>query len=414
MTSSEYQSALEWLYSRVPNYQEIGAGAYKPGLENIKKLCEYFGNPQEKFKNIHVAGTNGKGSVCHMLSSVLQKNGYKTGLYTSPHLVNFTERAKINGQEIPESWVYAFILRLKNLPEEIRPSFFEFTTVMAFTWFAEQEVDIAVIETGLGGRLDATNILSPIITVITSIDLDHQDLLGETLEDICKEKAGIIKPNTPVVSGVIQAELKKIIQMTAEQNHAKYIDAEAVRIKYETDLQGWYQKQNLKTAVGILRELSNSGFPLSEEKVRKGLLQVQATANLKGRWQIMQKEPYVVCDTGHNEAGLSELIAQWESLQGKKYIILGFVKDKKVENILKQLPKSEDYHYIFTRPEIQRGRNPQEYENEIIQQGVSYQFAQNVMEAYHAALKLADKKDSIFIGGSNFLVGDFLKNYLQE
>lgn len=283
MTKQEYQEALEWLFVQMPNYQNDGIKAYKPGLDNIIKLCQYFNNPQDKLKMIHIGGTNGKGSTSNMLASVLQEEGYKTGLYNSPHLVHFTERIKVNGINADEEFVFNFIQKLKNLPEDIKPSFFEFTTIMAFEYFHQQNVDIAIIEVGLGGRLDATNIISPILSAITNVALDHTNILGNTVEEIATEKAGIIKTGVSVVSGDQNLSVKNIIQAKAHEVKAKFIDATFLSPDLESDLKGSYQKNNIKVVVALTEELRVQGISISEESLKNGLLNVHRNTNFIGR-----------------------------------------------------------------------------------------------------------------------------------
>lgn len=355
-TTEEYQSALEWLFTQMPNYQIDGQKAYKPGLDNIKKLCDFFGNPQNKLKTIHIGGTNGKGSTSNMLASVLQEQGYKVGLYNSPHLVEFTERIKVNGTNANKSFVFDFINKLKNLPKDIKPSFFEFTTIMAFQYFYEQKVDFAIIEVGLGGRLDATNIISPLVSAITNIALDHQNLLGETLEEIATEKAGIIKPKTTIICGEEQPEIKKVIQENAQSKEANFIDATSIATPYKTDLKGDCQKKNIRVVIEIIQELKKLGFQISEQSIENGLLNVHNNTKFMGRWFEVSKNPLVVCDTGHNHAGLTEVFKQLNAIPKKKHIVIGFVNDKKIEPVF-DLTSPKDCYY-FVKPQINRGLPP--------------------------------------------------------
>ncbi|MGZ5197606.1 MAG: bifunctional folylpolyglutamate synthase/dihydrofolate synthase, partial [Kaistella sp.] len=284
MTNQEYQDAVDWLFVQAPNYQIDGKKAYKPGLQNITRLCEFFGNPQDKIKTIHIGGTNGKGSTSNMLASVLQESGYKIGLYNSPHLIDFTERIKVNGQNCDKEFVYHFILKLKNLPADIRPSFFEFTTIMAFEYFAEQKVDFAIIEVGLGGRLDSTNIIKPLVSAITNVALDHQNILGNTVEEIATEKAGIIKQNTPIISGDDTETVKAIIRNKAAEKNAEYIDATLIQADLPSDLKGNYQLKNTKVVIALVEALRNLEIEIPQEKVEKGLLNVQKNTGFIGRW----------------------------------------------------------------------------------------------------------------------------------
>ncbi|WP_336665032.1 folylpolyglutamate synthase/dihydrofolate synthase family protein [Elizabethkingia meningoseptica] len=410
MTKQEYQEALEWLFVQMPNYQNDGIKAYKPGLDNIIKLCQYFNNPQDKLKMIHIGGTNGKGSTSNMLASVLQEEGYKTGLYNSPHLVNFTERIKVNGINADEEFVFNFIQKLKNLPEDIKPSFFEFTTIMAFEYFHQQNVDIAIIEVGLGGRLDATNIISPILSAITNVALDHTNILGNTVEEIATEKAGIIKTDVPVVSGDQNLSVKNIIQAKAHEVKAKFIDATFLSPDLESDLKGSYQKNNIKVVVALTEELRLQGISISEESLKNGLLNVHRNTNFIGRWFEYSQAPLTICDTGHNQAGLEYVFHQLETYSQPKHIVLGFVNDKKIDEVIPLLPKKEKFYFV--KPSIQRGRNPQEYEDLIQKENLNYQIFNDVQSGYLAALENCKNDEMIFIGGSNFVIGDFLEKNL--
>mgnify|MGYP000902844742 FL=1 len=412
MTELEYQEAVDWLYVQNPNYQVEGKKAYKPGLDNIIALCEFFGNPQDKIKTIHVGGTNGKGSTCHMLSSVLQESGYKVGLYTSPHLIHFTERMKINGVKAERDFVYDFILKLKKLPTHIKPSFFEFTTVMAFEYFLQQKVDIAIIEVGLGGRLDSTNIISPLVSAITNADLDHQNILGNTLEEIANEKAGIIKNSIPIVCGEEKILIKNIFKNKAKENNAPFIDATEITADFETDLKGNYQLKNLKVVLSIVEQLKKLNFTISNENLKKGLLQVQKTTGFMGRWQQISEKPLIICDTAHNFAGMQEVIDQLEKIKMQKHLVLGFVEDKELSHLLEVLPK--DYAYYFVKPTLERGRNPQEYEDQLKKHKINYKIFEKVMDGYLAAKQIVKENEMLFFGGSNFIVGEILENILEN
>lgn len=274
MTSQEYQEAIDWLFVQMPNYQIDGEKAYKPGLDNIRKLCDFFGNPQDKIKTIHIGGTNGKGSTSNMLASVLQESGYKTGLYNSPHLIDFTERIKINGKNCDKRFVYDFIRKLKHLPEDIRPSFFEFTTIMAFEYFYQQQLDFAIIEAGLGGRLDSTNIIKPLVSAITNVQLDHQNILGDTIEEIAIEKAGIVKEKTAIISGDENPVVKEIIHQKATEVTADFIDATEIKTDLISDLKGNYQKKNIRVVLALVNELRKQGLEISDKHLKLGLLNV--------------------------------------------------------------------------------------------------------------------------------------------
>ncbi|STD12200.1 Folylpolyglutamate synthase [Chryseobacterium carnipullorum] len=329
MTNGQYQEAVDWLFVQAPNYQIDGLKAYKPGLENITKLCDFFGNPQEKIKCIHIGGTNGKGSSSNMLASVLQDAGYKVGLYNSPHLIDFTERIKINGKNCDKEFVYHFIQKLQTLPEDILPSFFEFTTIMAFEYFYQQKVDFAIIEVGLGGRLDSTNIIKPLVAAITNVQLDHQNILGDTIEEIASEKAGIIKPHIPIISGEETDLVKNIIRQKAENENAPFIDATTIQTDLISDLKGNYQKKNIRVVLGLIDELKKLNIPVSDKNIENGLLNVYQSTGFIGRWFEFSKDPLTICDTGHNQAGLEYVFSQLNSIDRHKHVILGFVNDKK-------------------------------------------------------------------------------------
>ncbi|SEG15459.1 dihydrofolate synthase / folylpolyglutamate synthase [Halpernia humi] len=411
-TEEQYQKDLNWLFAQLPNYQLQGQNAYKPGLENIKKLCDFFGNPQESLKMIHIGGTNGKGSTSNMMASVLQEAGFKTGLYTSPHLVDFTERIKINGENCDKEFVFNFIQKLKKIPSEIQPSFFEFTTIMAFEYFKENKVDFAVIEVGLGGRLDSTNIIKPLITAITNVDKDHQNLLGNTVSEIAFEKAGIIKENIPIISGTENPEVLEIFKKKAIEKSAEFIDATKLTNAYKSDLKGNYQEKNIKVVLGIVQNLRKLNVQIPEEALQNGLLNVQKNTGFLGRWTIFSENPKTILDTAHNLAGLEMVFQQLEGFKTKKHLILGFVKDKALDDILKILPKNSDYYFI--KPNLERGRNPKEYEADLKKYEINYKIFQSLSEAYLFALQNIKKDEILYIGGSNFVVGEFLENSLQN
>ncbi|WP_312076882.1 folylpolyglutamate synthase/dihydrofolate synthase family protein [Chryseobacterium sp.] len=411
MTNQQYQEAVEWLFVQAPNYQIDGEKAYKPGLDNIKKLCAFFGNPQEKLKSIHIGGTNGKGSSSNMLASVLQEEGYKVGLYNSPHLIDFTERIKVNGKNCDKPFVYDFILKLKNLPEDIRPSFFEFTTIMAFEYFHRQNVDFAIIEVGLGGRLDSTNIIKPLVAAITNVQLDHQNLLGNTIEEIAKEKAGIIKSTIPIISGDENDVVKNIIKAKAEKENAPFIDAALFTTDLKSDLKGNYQEKNIKVVLALIEELKKQNLKISDQNIENGLLNVHQNTGFIGRWFEFSKNPLTICDTGHNQAGLEYVFAQLNSIDKHKHVILGFVNDKKIDEVMTLLPKDSEFY--FAKPSIHRGRHPEEYENLLVEAKISYKIFDSVQDAYLSAKQKATDSEMIFIGGSNFVVGEFLEKNLE-
>lgn len=401
-----YQESINWLFSQIPNYQNTGNDAYKPGLQNIEKLMNFYENPHTQFKSIHIAGTNGKGSTSHALASILQEAGYKVGLFTSPHLKNFTERIRINGKECSESFIYENILKIKNSNLN-NYSFFELTTAFAFKYFAENKVDIAIIEVGLGGRLDATNIITPEICGIVSISFDHQELLGNTLEEIATEKAGIIKRKIPVVVGEKNPNLVALFQKISDDKGSKMIIPE-----YDfmlTDLKGFYQNQNQKVVLGIIYELIKNGWKVNENNISEGLLNVVKNTKLRGRWEILQQNPLIICDTGHNQAGIQQIVHQLQTLNKDVLVLLGFVKGKNIDEILTLLPKN--YTYIFTKPTIFRGISPYEYEHLIKNHQLNYKIIEQIEEAYLFVNKEVNYDKLIFIGGSTFIVSDILEKF---
>lgn len=403
-----YQDTLNWMFSQLPMYQHQGKAAFKKDLSNTLILAKHLNNPEKKFKSIHVAGTNGKGSTSHMLASVLQEAGYKVGLYTSPHLKDFRERIKINGQEVSKQFVISFIKRNKVFFEANKLSFFEMTVGMAFEYFVKQKVDIAIIEVGLGGRLDSTNIITPEVSVITNIGLDHTQFLGNTLELIAAEKAGIIKPNVPVVIGETQKQTKPIFDNISKANLSKIVYADkSVKETYGSDLIGTYQSKNIKTAIQSVKVLQNKGFEISNENIKNGLLNVVPNTGLLGRWQVLNQNPKVVCDTGHNREGLTYVMQQlsnetFESL----HIVFGVVNDKDLESIVDLLPKKARYY--FCKPNIPRGLDADELKQKLYKYNVIGKSYNSVNEAYKAALKNTKKEDFIFIGGSTFVVAEII------
>lgn len=407
-----YAKAIDFLYNDLPVYQHAGVVAYKPSLKNIIELCEALKNPQNQWKSVHIAGTNGKGSTAHMLSSVLQTAGYKVGLHTSPHLVSFTERNKINGVEMSESFVATFVKKNLSLIKNFQASFFEVVVAMGFDYFAQEKVDIAIIETGLGGRLDATNIINPEVSVITNVGLDHVNILGESLEQIAQEKAGIIKPYTPIVIGEKREQLIEIFQSVAREKKAETYFPLDLPSKIDLDLKGIYQKENAKTVLAALEILNQKGFSTTPENISKGLENVMKNTGLQGRWQVVQKKPYMVLDTAHNADGFKQIQKQLEIFKGlKKFFILGFVADKNVKEILTYLPQNATY--FFCEPNIPRALNLMELKK-IVPSGIEAYYFNNLEKAFSAAEKIANTEDFIYIGGSNFIVGEFLENYLRD
>ena len=400
-----YLETLDWMFTQLPIYQRQGATAFKKDLTNTLAFAEKLNHPQKKFKTIHVGGTNGKGSTSHMLASMLQEAGYKVGLYTSPHLKNFTERIKINGKEIPNKKVIDFIAENKTFLEEQKLSFYEMTVGLAFDFFADESVDIAIIEVGLGGRLDSTNIITPEVSVITNIGLDHTQFLGETLPEIAVEKAGIIKENIPIIIGEKQQEVASVFEKIAKQKSASITFASDDKTDYKTDLLGDYQKNNTRTAVSAIKQLH--GFSISEEHIKKGLLRVVKNTNLLGRWQILQENPKVICDTAHNKEGLIYVLNQ---LKKEKYeqlhIVLGAVNDKKLDDVLPLFPKKANYY--FCTPNIPRGLSANILQQIAREFSVRGEVFSSVNEAYTVAKNTAKKNDLIYVGGSTFVVAEII------
>ncbi|MEM8509280.1 MAG: folylpolyglutamate synthase/dihydrofolate synthase family protein [Bacteroidota bacterium] len=399
-----YKATLEWMYAQLPMYQKKGISAFKGKLDNSMALAEHLGHPERRFKSIHVAGTNGKGSSCHMLASVLQEAGYTTGLYTSPHLKDFRERIRINGKMIPKDVVKEFVAQHRSFFEHYQLSFFEMTVGMAFYYFAEQQVDIAIIEVGLGGRLDSTNIIRPEVCLITNIGYDHQEILGDTLQKIALEKAGIIKRNVPVVISERQKETETIFRMIASQKKAPIEFADDQDIpSYKTDLLGEYQQKNSKGVVACLAHLAQ--FSIPEAARVKGLKNVVPNTGILGRWHILKNQPRVVCDTAHNKAGLEFVIRQLGKQQFRKlHLVLGFVSDKNVAELLDVFP--EHGQYYFVTPNIPRGMKAEEVKKIAAGLGYTGKCYSSVKKGLKKALALAKKEDMIFIGGSTFVVAE--------
>ncbi|MGE0635772.1 MAG: folylpolyglutamate synthase/dihydrofolate synthase family protein [Bacteroidia bacterium] len=429
-----YRETLNYLFSQLPMYQRIGHAAYKANLNNTIEICRILGNP-EQFLNgrcIHIAGTNGKGSTSHFLASILQSAGYKTGLYTSPHLKDFRERIKINGKMIPKKKVVAFVEKHKTAFEKIQPSFFEMTVGLAFDYFKNEKVDIAIIETGMGGRLDSTNVVNPLLSVITNIGWDHEHFLGNTLPKIAAEKAGIIKPGIPVVIGETHKETANTFKTKAKSEKAKiyfadkllaiksshltgkrkqYLEVNIVEgntvflKKAQSELTGVYQHKNLKTVAASVKLLREQGFHISDKAFYKGLKNVVSQTGITGRWQKLSSSPLAYCDTGHNIDGIKEVLAQITSVKHKKlHFVLGVVSDKKIEPVLNILPKNAVYY--FCRPQIPRGLSELELMNKAISSGLKGRAYKSVKSAYNAALQEAKSKDLVFVGGSTFVVAE--------
>ncbi len=401
-----YQQTLDWLFNQLPAYQKIGKSAYKTDLSNIIKLSKYLGNPHLKFKTIHVAGTNGKGSSSHMLASVLQEAGYQVGLYTSPHLKDFRERIKLNGKDVSKQYVIQFIKKHRIFFKENQLSFFEMTVGMAFDYFVKKKVDIAIIEVGLGGRLDSTNIITPIASLITNIGIDHTAFLGNTLKQIASEKAGIIKKGVPVIISETQSETKLIFIAKAKKEKAKIVFADKiVTQQYATDLLGDYQQKNIKGVVATLHSLSE--FSISEKQISNGLQNVVKNTQLLGRWQVLQQNPTLVCDTAHNTEGL---LLTMKQLKQQKYaqlhIVLGVVSDKDLVSILPLFPKNAIYY--FCQPNIFRALPVAELKEKAIAYGLNGEAYKSVNEALRVAKLHAKLADFIYVGGSTFVVAEIL------
>jgi dihydrofolate synthase / folylpolyglutamate synthase len=430
---TEYEATLNYLFAKLPMFSRIGKAALKPDLTNTLRLCEVCGNPEQKFTSVHIAGTNGKGSVSHGLAAIFQGAGHKTGLYTSPHLIDFRERIRIDGIPVPKEWVIAFVQRIQEHIEIIQPSFFEITVAMAFTYFAEQGVDIAVIETGLGGRLDSTNVITPVLSIITNISYDHKDLLGQTLPEIAFEKAGIIKQGVPALIGERHAATEAVFSRQALLNKAPlfYADtafelrcepttgdasrvcfasdiASGEQMQFLTDLHGSYQHWNLRTILAALRLLQHEGFELPTEKALAALGSVKSATGLRGRWDILKKGPLIICDVAHNPAGLTEVLAQWTNLEAeKKNIVLGFVKDKEVDAALALFPK--DATYYFCNAGIPRALPAAELQEAANRVGLNGEQYPTVAVALEAAIAGMGKNDALLVTGSFFVVGEALE-----
>lgn len=403
-----YAETVEWLFANLPMFQRVGQSAFKKDLTNIRALCLALDNPQEKYKIIHVAGTNGKGSTCHMLASVLQEAGYKVGLTTSPHLKDFRERIRINGEMCTEQFVVDFIEQNEEIISVLNASFFEIAIAMAFTYFAQEKVDIAVIETGLGGRLDSTNIVQPILSVITNIGLDHTQFLGDSLPKIAAEKAGIIKPNIPVVIGEYESETKPVFEEFALKNKAEIFFAQEQKAHhFQSDLKGIYQQKNIQTVVTAFDRLKKLGISVSDNALEKGLLKVRENTQLRGRWDVLQKEnPMIVADTAHNPHGLKEVAKQ---LQQTKYsvlhLVLGFVNDKDVKEILHFFPT--DAQYYFSQPDVPRKLGIEDLKK-VVPENLSATYCNTIADALQAAKEKANANDLIYIGGSTFVVAEVI------
>jgi len=427
-----YQQTIDYLYSQLPLFTRVGASAYKSNLDNTIELCKRLGDPQHKFKSVHVGGTNGKGSTSHMLAVILQTAGYKTGLYTSPHLKDFRERIRINGQMVSEQEVIDFVELHKVDFEDIRPSFFEMTVGLAFDIFAREKVDIAIIEVGLGGRLDSTNIITPLLSVITNIGWDHMNILGDTLQLIAAEKAGIIKTGVPVVVGEYQPEVAEIFIEKAQTEHSKisfaselltasgvhhaddhatdYLDvtlhsSDGSALDFHLDLPGTYQVKNLKAVICAVQELRMQGFDISDEQVWLALSKVKLLTGLHGRWEILSKHPLTICDTGHNPEGIKEVLQNIAAVPYEKlHFVLGVVNDKDITKMLNMLPK--DAVYYFCKPDIPRGLEAESLKQKAESFGFNGAVYPSVKAAFLTAQANAGENDLVFVGGSTFVVAE--------
>jgi dihydrofolate synthase/folylpolyglutamate synthase len=423
-----YEQALHYLYNKLPQYSRLGPKAYKADLKNTLALCNFLDNPQKKIKTIHIAGTNGKGSTSHMLAAIFQQNGYKTGLYTSPHLKDFRERIKLNGVMIPESSVIRFVNKTKDIAEKIKPSFFELTFVMALDFFAKQEVDIAIIETGLGGRLDSTNVITPLLSIITNIGYDHMDILGDTLSKIAFEKAGIIKPNIPVIIGEFTTETKIVFQKKSTETQSQIFFAEEKykinsinfdethleieignrktnrKESYQLDLNGLYQQKNLLAILCAIEILKND-FVLEDKNIRIALGNVKKITGLHGRWEVIHQKPLVVLDVAHNVDGFKQLIQQIFKIKYDQLrVIFGMVKDKDIQKVLEILPENATYY--FTKAQIPRALPEKELQQKASQHQLSGTSFPDVNKALKSAISEASEKDMIIVCGSVFVVGE--------
>ena len=426
-----YTQTLEFLFTSMPSFQRVGGDAYKPGLERIAAFCQSIGNPQRNYYTIHVAGTNGKGSVSHMLASILMQAGYRTGLFTSPHLNDFRERIRVDGEMIPKQKVVNFVDKHHDKMRELDLSFFEMTAAMAFDYFDQSDVEVAVIETGLGGRLDATNIITPILSVVTNIGKEHTEFLGESIADIASEKAGIIKKSIPVVIGEASEQYNSVFERRAEElnstviyaerefllhgiehfdNHNQHFSIERTRdnrnYELDIDLLGDYQQHNIITACAAADYLAEkTPLTISRRAFREGLASAAANTGLMGRWQVLAREPYTVCDTGHNAHGIKYIASQLEKLEcDRLYCVIGFAKEKSLEDIMPLLPRKA--HYIFTRAAIERARDVEDIAAVADKLGLDYECVSSVADAVAKAKSLALPTDAIFIGGSNFVVAE--------
>ena len=420
----DYQEAVTYLYNSRPPFHQVGAAAYKPGLENTLRLMAHVGNPHEVLRAVHVTGTNGKGSTSHLIAAALQASGLKVGLFTSPHLVSLTERIRINGRPIDEEEVAAWVTKHRTFLDELQPSFFETMTAMGFDWFVREGVDVAVVETGLGGRLDSTNVITPILSVITNIGMDHMEFLGNTLPSIAREKAGIMKTGVPCVIGESHPQTMNVFLNKAQEcgilgeglettnckiwfaDQCGYLRRCRLREAPECELHGIYQEHNLQTAYVALRALGNTEYRVQSTDIKEGFAHVVSLTGLRGRWETLCEKPLTICDIGHNSHGLQYVAKQLRELSYPHiWIVFGMVNDKDTDVVLRLMPSGEKYHYIFTRPNTQRARSAQEMLGLWDKEGMA---VDEPVEAIRYAQQHAALEDVIFIGGSNYLVADAL------
>ncbi len=404
----DYPQTLDYLFRQLPMYQRVGKAAYKKDIHSTIALCSYLDNPQNAFPSIHIAGTNGKGSVAHMIASVLQESGYKTGLYTSPHFKDFRERIKINGKEIPKTSVTSFVNKHRQVVEDLKLSFFEWTLGLCLNFFASESVDIAVVETGMGGRLDSTNVITPLLSVITGIGLDHTDYLGNDIESIAREKAGIIKKNVPVIVGEVSDATIKMITKTAKNMNARIIIPNySSEIQYKSDLNGSFQMKNIKVLIAVVEVLKQLGWKIDEQHLSDGLLHVVHNTGIIGRWQILDNKPLTICDMGHNENAWQELTKIIDSINCiKKHLVIGMVSDKKHNNILNLMPRDADYY--FCNAAIPRALYAEELKMMANKFGLKGNAYPSVSDAFKAARQKANEDDFVFVGGSAFVVAEVI------
>lgn len=402
-----YQETVDYLFSQLPMFQRVGAAAYKADLSNTIALCELMGNPQNEFRSIHIAGTNGKGSVSSTLASIYATCGYKTGLFTSPHLKDYRERMRINGEMIPEKFVVDFVEKYRHKAAELKPSFFEFTCAMAFAWFAEEQIDMAILEVGMGGRLDSTNVVTPDISVITSIGYDHQQFLGDTIEDIAAEKGGIIKPGVPVVIGHNTASVQEVFEKIALLQNAPIHYSRSTAAEFATDLQGSYQRENMRTVSRVIDVAKNLGHRITQQCVETGAINVKRNTGLRGRWDIIDENPRVITDVGHNEGGVRMVVDMLRKQSFVRlHIVWGMVGDKDAKTILALLPTSATYYWC--KPAVPRGKDVRELSQEALKFSLEGKEYPSVKAALAAAKDEALMNDLIFVGGSVFVVAEVI------